>query len=70
MLIRPRVSTEKTKKKRVCEARRQDAATCSCTESCSGYASRDNCPPLIVLAVLALQDEIQRIAAFPLVTVA
>ena len=27
---------------------------CSCTGSCSGYGTRENCPPLIVVAVLAL----------------
>jgi hypothetical protein len=52
MFIRPGILA---KKKQACSARQQDAATCNCTERCSGYASRVNCPPLIVLAVLATQ---------------
>ena len=27
------------------------AQTCNCTSTCSGYRSRSECPPLIVLAV-------------------
>jgi len=28
--------------------------TCNCKQPCSGYGSRINCPPLIVIAVLAV----------------
>lgn len=52
MFVMPRILA---KKKQACSARQQDASACNCTERCSGYASRVNCPPLIVLAVLATQ---------------
>lgn len=59
MRIMPRVS----KKKIVCDAA-QAAATCKCAVPCPGYASREDCPPLIVLAVLATEED----AVFPLAT--
>jgi len=52
MRIVPRVST----KKMVCGSPQQDAWTCSCTVPCPGYDSRENCPPLIVLAILASEE--------------
>ena len=30
---------------------------CSCEGCCTGYATQENCPPLIVLAVLAVLEE-------------
>ncbi len=29
---------------------------CSCVGPCTGYSTRSNCPPLIVLAVIAVSD--------------
>jgi hypothetical protein len=52
MRIVPRVS----EKKMVCGSPQQAAATCNCTVPCPGYASREDCPPLIVLAVLASEE--------------
>ena len=43
----------------------KDAWTCSCGVSCPGYDSRENCPPLIVLAVLASQVEVWGAAVVP-----
>jgi predicted metal-binding protein len=34
---------------------------CNCQEPCPGYDSRENCPPLIVFAVLATVAEDERI---------
>lgn len=31
-----------------------ESKRCACNGSCSGYATRSDCPPLIVLAVAAL----------------
>jgi hypothetical protein len=49
MFVMPRVLA----KKKMCVAPQQDAASCNCGGRCTGYASQANCPPLIVLAVLA-----------------
>jgi hypothetical protein len=65
MRIVPRVST---KKKMVCGSSHQDVATCNCTVPCPGYASRENCPPLIVLAVLVSEEEGRGAAVVPLAT--
>ena len=42
--------------KQTCVASRQDEVSCTCGGRCTGYASQVNCPPLIVLAVLAAVD--------------
>jgi hypothetical protein len=49
MFMLPRVLT----KKQTCVTSQKDAVSCNCGERCTGYASQTNCPPLIVLAVLA-----------------
>ena len=37
-----------------CENRPNDI--CSCDGACSGYGTRSNCPPLIVLATMAVSQ--------------
>jgi hypothetical protein len=44
-------------KKKVCGSGQAGAGICNCDVPCPGYDSRENCPPLIVLAVLASQTE-------------
>jgi hypothetical protein len=40
-------------KEQTCVASQNDGVPCNCSGRCTGYASQVNCPPLIVLAVLA-----------------
>ena len=54
MRIVPRASTNEM----VCGSPQLDAWDCSCKVPCPGYASRENCPPLIVLAVLASEEKV------------
>jgi hypothetical protein len=42
--------------KQACSAA-QAKISCNCAGCCTGYATQENCPPLIVLALLAVQEE-------------
>jgi hypothetical protein len=42
--------------KQACSAA-QTKMSCSCAGCCTGYATQQNCPPLIGLAILAVQEE-------------
>jgi len=55
-------------KKAVCSSPQSEAGICNCEVPCPGYDSRENCPPLIVLAVLATQAEVGQSAGVPLAT--
>lgn len=35
----------------------QAKASCKCVGCCTGYATQESCPPLIVLAVLSAQED-------------
>jgi len=52
MVIMPRVLA----KAQTCVAPQQDAMSCNCGGRCTGYSSQAYCPPLIVLAVLAVEN--------------
>jgi hypothetical protein len=43
---------------------RERSESCACKGACTGYATRSNCPPLIVLAIAALATGAQ-IALLP-----